>query len=116
MSKLEELEQKPRDKRSPIEQCILDAARLEDEHDGDTAIMELAIAELDALREKRLEGISSYDIANAAVDELFVSGDRTTAHRLALKDVNGKDHGGWAKTPARDIILKHIRTALKGLL
>lgn len=113
MNTLEELQNKPREKRSPLEQCILDAANLEDMRDGDTTLMELAIAELHHLRAKELEGISAYDIANAAVDELFTAGDGTTAHRIELKDHNDKGHGGWAKVPARDIILKHIREALK---
>ena len=110
---LDDLEQKPRDKRSPIEQCILDAARLEDMRDGEYAQMEVAIAELNHLRAKEFEGISAYDIANAAVDELFTAGDGSTAHRIELKDINDKGHGGWAKVPAREIILKHIRMALK---
>ena len=113
MSALDDLRNKPRGKRTPLEQCILDAENLEDMRDGDTALMELAIAELDHLRAKRLEGISAYDIANAAVDELFMASDGTQAHRIELKDHNNKEHGGWAKVPGRDIILKHIRAALK---
>lgn len=113
MTKLEDLRNKPPQKRSPIEQCILDAERLEDMRDGDTAVMELAIAELENLRSKEFEGVSAYDIANAAVDELFTAGDGTTAHRIELKDHDDKGHGGWSKVPARNIILKHIRAALR---
>lgn len=110
---LDELRAIPREKRSPLEQCILDSQDLEDLRDGDYALMEVAIAELEALRARRLEGISAYDIANVAVDELFVAGDGTTATRIELKDHNDVEHGGWSKNPARDIILKHIRAALK---
>lgn len=113
MSEFEKLEEKPREERSPLEQCIIDAARLEDMRDGDYSQMEVAARELQNLRAKQMEGISAYDIANAVVDELFTSGDGTTAHRIELKDHDGKGHGGWAKVPARDIILKHIRAALR---
>lgn len=46
MSAFEELENKPRSERSAIEQCIIDAARLEDMRDGDTTLMEKAAEEL----------------------------------------------------------------------
>ena len=111
---LQKLEAKPREQRTPLEKCILDAARLEDLRDGDYAQMEIAARELQLLRAKRLEGISAYDIANAAVDELFLAGDGTEAHRIELKDDNDKGHGGWSKVPARNIILKHIRASIKG--
>ena len=81
--------------------------------DGNYIIQELAIAELENFRGRRVEGISAYDIANAAVDELFTAGDGTTAHRIELKDFNDKGHGGLAKVPARDIILNRIRAALR---
>lgn len=110
--KFEQLENTPREKRSPLEQCIIDAARLEDMRDGDYTQMEVAIWELEYLRAKRLEGISAYDIANAAVDEIFMAGDGTKIDRIALVDRDDKDHGGWGKNPARDVILKHIRAAL----
>jgi hypothetical protein len=112
MSEFEELKNKSREKRSPLEQCIVDAACLESIRDGDYTQMEVAARELKYLRSKRLEGISAYDVANAAVDELFSAGDGTTAHRIELKDYDDKGHGGWAKVPARNIILKHIRAAL----
>jgi hypothetical protein len=114
MNPLEKLQDKPHNKRSPLEQCIVDAATLEEaERDGDMTIPELGARELDHLRSKQFEGISAYDIANAAVDELFQAGDGTAAHRIELKDHNDKGHGGWAKVPARDIILKHIRAAFE---
>lgn len=49
MSTFEELEQKPREERTALEQCIVDAARLEDMRDGDTTLMEKAVEELNKL-------------------------------------------------------------------
>ena len=118
--KLEELQNRPREERSPLENCIVDAARLEDERDGDYTVVELALDELEYLREKRYQSVHTYDIANAAVDELFTKfGVQGQTIRVFVieKDDQGKrneiDLGGWAKIPARDIILKHIRAALK---
>jgi hypothetical protein len=106
MNALEELKQKAYDDLTPLEKMIV-SARFGEMMQG------WAAEELKHLRAKELEGISAYDIANAAVDELFKAGDGTTANRLELKDENERSHGGWAKRPARDIILKHINAALK---
>jgi hypothetical protein len=47
MTKLEELQNKPREKRTPLEQCIVDAVTLEDgERDGEIELMELAAEQL----------------------------------------------------------------------
>jgi hypothetical protein len=51
MNKLEELQEKPRDKRTPLEQCIVDAAILEDERDGEYDVMEKAAEDLAELTE-----------------------------------------------------------------
>jgi hypothetical protein len=46
-SELEKLQEKPRDKRTPIEQCIVDATTFEEaEHDGEIEIMEQAAKDL----------------------------------------------------------------------
>jgi hypothetical protein len=50
MTTLNELENKSREDRTPLENCIIDAMLLEDERDGDYTLMEQAIAELDDLR------------------------------------------------------------------
>lgn len=115
MTTLDELIDKPREERTPLEQCIVDSVALEDMRDGDYGLQELAVAELDHTRAKRLDGISAYDIANAAVDELFVNFEGTKASRLELKDEDEKGLGGWAKNPARNIIMKHIKAALQVL-
>lgn len=56
MTKLEELQAKRREKRTPLEQCIVDAVTFEEaEHDGEIEVMEKAVEELMELREyKRL--------------------------------------------------------------
>jgi len=54
MTKLEELQEKPRNKRTALEQCIVDAATFEEaEHDGEIELMEQAaedLAELEAYK------------------------------------------------------------------
>lgn len=49
---LEELQDRPYENRTPLEQCIVDAASLEDMRDGDYSRMDLAIVELENLRKK----------------------------------------------------------------
>jgi len=51
MTAFEELEMKSQAKRTAIEQCIIDAAKLEDMRDGDTTLMEKAAEELAELVE-----------------------------------------------------------------
>lgn len=46
MSKLEEIHNKPYEKRTPLEQCIVEAELLEDQRDGDYELMEKAAEEL----------------------------------------------------------------------
>jgi hypothetical protein len=47
MNALEELQEKPREKRTPIEQCIVDATTFEEaEHDGEIELMEKAANDL----------------------------------------------------------------------
>jgi hypothetical protein len=48
---LEKLEQKPREQRTALEQCIIDATKLEDMRDGDYGPQVIAAAELARLRE-----------------------------------------------------------------
>jgi hypothetical protein len=49
---LKELQNKPREKRTPIEQCIVDATTFEEaEHDGEIELMEQAAADLEELME-----------------------------------------------------------------
>ncbi len=51
MNKLEELQNKPREKRTPLEQCVVDAATFEEaEHDGEIELMEQAAEDLAALQ------------------------------------------------------------------
>lgn len=51
MTKFEKLENKPREKRTPLEQCVVDAARLEDMRDGEYEVIEKAAEELAELME-----------------------------------------------------------------
>ena len=47
MNALEELQNKPREKRTPLEQCIVDATTFEEaEHDGEIELMEQAAEDL----------------------------------------------------------------------
>jgi hypothetical protein len=47
MNALEALQEKPREKRTPIEQCIVDATTFEEaEHDGEIELMEKAANDL----------------------------------------------------------------------
>ena len=47
MNELEKLQNKPREKRTPLEQCIVDAATFEEaEHDGEIELMEQAAEDL----------------------------------------------------------------------
>ncbi len=71
MSKLEKLQEKPREKRTPLEQCIVDAATFEEaEHDGEMEIMEKAAEELADLAEyKRLYNLTAKEL-NAANSKL----------------------------------------------
>jgi hypothetical protein len=50
MNALEELQNKPREKRTPLEQCIVDATTFEEaEHDGEIELMEQAAKDLEYL-------------------------------------------------------------------
>lgn len=56
MTELEKLQNKQREERTPIEQCIVDAATFEEaEHDGEIELMEKAATHLAALKEQLLE-------------------------------------------------------------
>jgi len=67
MSKLEVLRSRSREKRTPLEQCIVDAATFEEaEHDGEFEIMEAAADELVELREyKRLYNLTAKELNTA---------------------------------------------------
>lgn len=80
MSAFEELENKPREKRTPLEQCIVDAARLEDERDGDYELMDQAAEELADLMEYK-------NLYNQTAKKL-----NTANHKLSqIKDIAGKE-------------------------
>jgi hypothetical protein len=52
MTELEKLQEKPRGKRTPLEQCIVDATTFEEaEHDGEIELMEQAAEDLGSARE-----------------------------------------------------------------
>lgn len=64
MTKLEELQDKPREKRTPLEQCIVDAATFEEaERDGEIELMEKAADQLDRAQEVLKKAKSVFDAA-----------------------------------------------------
>lgn len=47
-------------------------------------------------------------LATAIVDRLFTRGDGVRAYRLVLVDHAGRDLGGWAEQPVRDLIIDEM--------
>lgn len=61
---LEKLQDKPREKRTPIEQCIVDATTFEEaEHDGEIELMEQAAEDLQTIKEQMKKAKSVFDAA-----------------------------------------------------
>ncbi len=97
MTKLEELQDKPREERTSLEQCIVDAAKLEDMRDGDTELMEKAIAEHTALLAIRL-AVQDFMLRQLAKPEFFSLDDveeKFPAFAKALSDYG--ELFGWTK-------------------
>lgn len=66
---LEKLQDKPRGKRTPIEQCIVDATTFEEaEHDGEIELMEQAAKDLQTMREQLGKAKQVFDNAYVAED------------------------------------------------
>lgn len=64
-TELEKLQEKPREERTPIEQCIVDATTFEEaEHDGEIELMEKAANDLAAMEVRANGNIFSISISD----------------------------------------------------
>jgi hypothetical protein len=71
MNALEELQEKPREKRTPIEQCIVDATTFEEaEHDGEIELMEQAANDLRFIVENEKSLIAVNDELHKEIERL----------------------------------------------